>query len=386
MRPLGILICASLLGCASSTDSAAQRVKVDIDTTPGAGTAPREPALGGRLRVPAGFKVVEFAHLNHPRMMALGPDGAVYVSQPGPGRIVRFADTDGDGVADSEMVAAEGLNRPHGMAFHKGALYVAAADGVMRLTLGRDGRAVGEAVRVNRYSAGGAHWSRTVIFGPDSAMYVSLGSSCNLCEEREPDRAAVTRYDENGANGRLFSRGLRNAVGMAVNPMTNAIWVTQHERDNISPDHENLPPEEINILADGADYGWPYCHSDKVPSPEYNDPQRCAGTTSPVLKMQAHSAPMGIIFLDKATNFPDDYRGDALVAFHGSWNRDVPTGAKVVRIRVRDGKPVSYDDFVTGWQRENGSRWGRPVDLLVYKDGSVLISDDAGDAIYRVYR
>jgi glucose/arabinose dehydrogenase len=219
-------------------------------------------------------------------------------------------------------------------------------------------------------------------------MYVAIGSTCNLCVEKSPDRAAVMRFDENGTNGRVFASGLRNAVGIAVNPATKQIWVTQNERDNIQPDHEDLPPEEINILQDGGDYGWPFCYGNRIPSPDpdFNDPARCQRTVAPALEMQAHSAPLGITFLDRATMLPADWRGDALVAFHGSWNRSAPTGAKVVRIRIRDGRPVSYEDFITGWQGPNGRRWGRPVDVMVYKDGSLLISDDAAGAIYRVTR
>ena len=217
-------------------------------------------------------------------------------------------------------------------------------------------------------------------------MYVSIGSTCNICEERSDDRAAVVRFDADGSNRHVFAKGLRNAVGMAVHPGTGEIWVTQNERDNLQPDHEDLPPEEINILRDGSDYGWPYCHSDGVPNPEFRDAQRCAGTVPPALKMQAHSAPLGITFLDRATRLPADVRGDALVAFHGSWNRDVPTGAKVVRIRVKGGRPTGYEDFLTGWQDDRGRRWGRPVDVFVHADGSVLISDDQADVIYRVFR
>jgi glucose/arabinose dehydrogenase len=219
-------------------------------------------------------------------------------------------------------------------------------------------------------------------------MYVAIGSTCNMCVEKTPDRAAVMRYDEKGGNGRVFSSGLRNAVGIAVNPVTKQIWVTQNERDNIEPDHEDLPPDEINILQDGGDYGWPYCYGNRIPSPdkEFHDPARCARTVPPALEIQAHSAPLGITFLDRATTFPAAWRGDAMVALHGSWNRSAPTGAKLVRIRIRDGKPVSYEDFITGWQGPNGRRWGRPVDVVVHTDGSLLISDDAAGAIYRVTR
>ncbi|HEV2643158.1 MAG TPA: hypothetical protein VGT98_10640, partial [Candidatus Elarobacter sp.] len=150
------------------------------------------------------------------------------------------------------------------------------------------------------------------------------------------------------------------------------------------PNHENLPPEEINILRDGADYGWPYCYGNRVPNPEYDDPARCANTVAPALEMQAHSAPLGMTFLAAATQLPAAERGNALVAFHGSWNRSAPTGAKVVRIRIANNKPVGYDDFVTGWQGADGKRWGRPVDVVVARDGSVLISDDGSGEIIRV--
>ena len=380
MRALLSLFAATLACSAAGPDAVPPgSVEPPTDST-------RVTALDGRLTVPAGFKVEVFARVSGARWLALGPDGSVYVSQPGAGQITRLIDANGDGVADSQRVVLSGLDRPHGMAFHKGHLYVANTGGVVRARLGADGVPAGSAERVNGYSSGGGHWTRTVIFGPDSAMYVSIGSTCNVCEERSPDRAAVMRYDEDGSNGRLYARGLRNAVGMAVNPATQEIWVTQHERDNLAPDHQDLPAEEINILRDGGDYGWPYCHDDRVPSPELGNATRCATTIAPALRMQAHSAPMAIAFLDRATSFPADYRGDALVAFHGSWNRDIPTGAKVVRVHVQNGKPVSYEDFVAGWQRPDGSRWGRPVGIVVARDGSVLISDDQGGVVYRVYR
>ena len=347
-----------------------------------------QDALQSRLTLPAGYSISEYAHVGGARFMALGPDGAVYVSRPSAGEVVRLVDADGNGEAEAQVVAASGLNRPHGLAFHGGYLYIANTDGVVRVRLGANGQAAGSAERVNSYSGGGGHWSRSIAFGADSAMYVAIGSSCNMCVEKSRDRAAVMRFDENGSNGRVFASGLRNAVGIAMNPASKQIWVTQNERDNITPDHEDLPPEEINILQDGGDYGWPFCYGNRIPSPDrdFHDPARCERTIPPALEMQAHSAPLGITFLDRATMFPADWRGDALVAFHGSWNRSTPTGAKVVRVRVRDGRPMSYEDFITGWQGPNGRRWGRPVDVMVHKDGSLLISDDAAGAIYRVTR
>jgi glucose/arabinose dehydrogenase len=352
---------------------------------PPAGAGTLGPTLGGRLNAPAGLQVTYWARLPGARAMALGPDGAVYVSQPGANQVTRLADNDGDGVAEDARVAVRGLDEPFGLAFRNGELYVANTGGVVRATLGPDGVATGPLQTVATYSAGGGHSSRSIAFGADGALYVSIGSTCNVCEEQSADRAAVMRFDlAAGGQGRVFARGLRNAVGIALHPTSGELWVSQHERDNIRPNHQDLPPEEINVLQDGGDYGWPYCHSTRVPNPEFGDAARCARTIAPALAMQAHSAPMMLAFLDRATALPADYRGDALLAFHGSWNRDVPTGAKVVRVRVRDGRPVSYEDFVTGWQTASGERWGRPVGIVVARDGAVLVSDDAGGAVFRV--
>jgi glucose/arabinose dehydrogenase len=378
----GVLSCV-VVAVSSVAASSVARFTTPVITM--AVVAPDTTALDGKLRVPAGFAVTDFARdLPGVRFMAVGPGGAVYATQPGRGRVVRLVDRNRDGAADSVATVVDGLRQPHGLAFHKGALYVAATDGVVRVPIGADGLSAGLPVYVNHYDGGGGHFSRTVIFGADSAMYVSVGSTCNICVEKSPDRAAVLRFNEDGSGKRVFSSGLRNAVGLAVNPTTGAIWVTQNERDNLRPEHEDLPPEEINILTDGGDYGWPYCYGNRIPNPEYGDAARCARTIPPALELQAHSAPLGIAFLTRATRLPADYRGDALVAYHGSWNRNVPTGAKVVRIRVSAGKPVRAEDFITGWQPDGGRRWGRPVDVIVAADGAVLISDDAAGVIYRV--
>ncbi len=315
--------------------------------------------------------------------MVVGPDGALYISQPLLGQVVRIPDA-GHGLAGPTTIVATGLKEPHGLAFHGGALYVAENDGVVRLTVGPDGHAAGAPTPVNHYAGGGGHWTRTIVFGADSAMYVSIGSSCNLCVEEDSERAAVMRFDEHGGHGHVYARGLRNAVGLALDTGTGQIWATVNERDNLEPDHEDLPPDRLDILRDGGDYGWPYCYGDHMANPEFHDPARCAGEIPPVLGFQAHSAPLGIAFLRDAVKLPPEYRGDALVAFHGSWNRHQPTGAKVVRVHLSGGRPTGYDDFITGWQRPDGTRWGRPVDIAVARDGAVFISDDSGGIIYRV--
>ena len=350
-------------------------------------TPPDSSTFPSPLTVAGGLHINYFAKVPGARVMVIGPDGAVYVSETGANKVVRVWDTNGDNLADSLRTVVDGLNGPSGLAFHKGYLYIANTNGVVRVQLNAQGVASASPVFVNSLPGGGGHATRTIVFGADSAMYVSVGSSCNLCVETDSERASVVRFNEDGSSGRVFSRGLRNAVGLAVNPTTHKLWVSQNERDNVTPDHQNLPPEEINILQDGKDFGWPYCYSlngAPVPNPEYNDATHCATTVTAALEMQAHSAPLGMTFLDKATLLPSEYRGDLLVAFHGSWDRDQPTGAKVVRVKVSGGVPIGVEDFVSGWQRADGSRWGRPADVQVYKDGSVLISDDQSGSLYRV--
>jgi len=342
------------------------------------------PTAEPRLNAPNDIKVAKFASVGAVRGLAIGPDGSIYASQFSRGQITRIVDANGDGTPEQQTVVLTGLNMPHGMAFHDGWMYVANTDAVVRFKLDAHGIPGGSPQTIGTYTGRDGHNTRSIVFGTDGKLYVSIGSTCNICEERTPDRATVMQFDPNGGGGRVFAKGLRNAVGIAVNPVTGKIWVSQNERDNIRPDHENLPPEEINILEDGAHYGWPYCHSDRIPNPEYNDPAKCANTIPPALKIQAHSAPLGMSFLSGATKLPADYRGDLLLALHGSWNRDVPTGAKVVRVRVENGMPVSYEDFITGWQLANGERWGRPVDVAVTGDGAVLVSDDGSGTIWRV--
>ena len=212
-------------------------------------------------------------------------------------------------------------------------------------------------------------------------MYVAAGSSCNVCVELAGDsmRAAVTRFNLDGSGGRIFARGLRNSVGLAFHPTTAELWANNNDRDNLG---DNVPPEHLNILKDGKWYGWPQCYLPNQPNPEFSGAD-CSGVEPPALTVQAHSAPLGLAFYTGA-RFPADYAGDAFMTYHGSWNRSVPTGAKVVRVHVQNGRPVSVEDFVTGWQLADGSRWGRPVGLLVMPDGALLVSDDTGDRIWRV--
>ena len=333
------------------------------------------------VQVPQGFAVSIFAEgLSGVRMLEMGPDGRLYAVRSSAGEIVRFdLNTDGTRNGDPSVVAS-GLRQPFGLAFLNGDLYVGETHQVIRL---RGPAFTRETVIVPGLPAGGAHWTRELEFGPDGRLYVAVGSSCNLCEEVDERRAAVVSYAANGSGEEIVGVGLRNVVGLAFHPETGALWASQNERDRLGDD---VPAEEINILSPGGvveDFGWPFCYENRVPNPEYADPARCVNTVRPALEMQAHSAPLGMVFYD-GDQFPAEYRGDLFLAFHGSWNRSEPTGYKVVRVRVENGRPVSYEDFAAGWLTASGRVLGRPVAVEVGPDGSLYVSDDGQGRIWRV--
>ncbi len=325
------------------------------------------------LTVPPGFEIEVFADgLRGVRTLKVGPDAMLYAVQSRSGRIVRL---DPAREGDAEEVL-RGLNRPYGLAFHDGWMYVGETHQVVRFR----GPRYQSADTIVRGIPTGGHWTRELAFGPDGMLYVSIGSSCNVCEERDPRRAAVVRYRPDGTDETIVAEGLRNSAGLAFHPETGALWASQNERDNLGDD---LPLEEINVLSDGSHFGWPYCYGDRVPNPEYRGRANfCQTTVPPALEMIAHSAPLGMVFYT-AGAFPAEYHGDLFVALHGSWNRSERSGYKLVRVRVEDGRPVSYEDFATGWL----SRFrvsGRPVYPAVGPDGGLFLSDDDGGRIYRI--
>lgn len=337
------------------------------------------------LQLPPGFTADIFAsNLNAPRFITFSPDGVLYVAERGADRIVALPDSDGDGTADSTIVFADGLNNPHSLVFHEGALYVGVPSGVVRLQDNDgDGTAETQTAIVDTLPPSGVHSTRTVAFLPDGRMVVSVGSSCNVCNEEDERRAAVVVY--NGANGsgeRLFAGGLRNAVGLAIHPETGELWATNNGRDLLGDD---LPPDSIYIVQEGLDYGWPHCHAGRLPDPDFGGANGCNGVAQPVADIQAHSAPLGLVFYT-GTAFPAGYQGDLFIALHGSWNRSEPTGYKVVRLPLNGNLAAGpLEDFAVGWLNEgSGEASGRPVGLAVGPDGALYISDDKGGYIYRI--
>ncbi len=340
-----------------------------------------EPSF--KLGLPEGFKAGVFASdLGGVRHLALSPGGTITASVLGKGRIIALPDGNNDGVADDVKVVLNGLDRPHGFAFFNNKLYVTEATKVSRYNFDEKNlSATLDKVLFNLPSPG-VHFTRSIVFDDKGVMYLSLGSSCNVCVEKEPFFASVIVSDSEGKPPKLFAKGLRNSVALVVNPETGELWSADNGRDLLG---DNLPPEEVNIIKDSGDYGWPYCYGNGVHDRDF-DPAgaegRCQNTETPIFGMGAHMAPLGMIFID-TPQFPEDYRGDALVSLHGSWNRSIPDGYKVMRLKVEGSTVSGSEDFLTGFY--NGSDvLGRPVGLAFDKEGSLYISDDKFGVVYKI--
>ncbi len=334
-------------------------------------------------QLPAGFHSQVFAeHLSGPRFIAFSPDGTLFATERGKnGSIVALPDPQHSGRAAQKLVVVSGLDDPTSLLFYQGALYVGEASRVSRFTLGPDYKVTGKQIIVPHLPTGGNHSTRTVLIGPDGYLYVSIGSTCNDCVESDPQRATIWRYNLDGSGGRLYAKGLRNAVGMAINPWNRQIWVTNNGRDLLGDD---IPPETVYAVQDGGNYGWPRCHAGDIIDPDLGHTGDCNGVVKPLVKMQAHSAPLGLAFYN-ASQFPAQYRG-MFIAFHGSWNRSVPTGYKVIFVPLDDQGHVAgpLRDFATGWLVNKDTTHGRPVGVTVGPDGSLYVSDDGAAAIYRI--
>ncbi len=380
-----------------------------------------------RLIVPDGFAIRIFAAnvRGTPRFMTVGLDGEIYVSLYASGEIARLPDRNEDGLADGVEIIASGMNRPHGIEWHEDWLYVAEAGRVSRLR-DEDGDGlmeIWEQVTDNIPGEGG-HTSRTLHFGPDGLLYVSAGSSCNVCDEDDPRRAAILRFNPDGSipadnpfavdpdprRQAVWAWGLRNSVDFLWTP-SGMLWANHNGRDNLldaQGTYDSLPPEEIIIpVQGGMSHGWPYCYTavnginagmqaevldeqSGLPLPDGFDCS--AENVTPALFTDlAHSAPLGMALATEQLAFPADYHESLYVAYHGSWNTSNSgiRDCKVERILLDGEKPVGSEVFVTGWRAEgqtcgSAQTWGRPVDVIVGADGALYISDDKGGRVYRV--
>ncbi len=334
------------------------------------------------MRLPAGFSIsVAATGLQRPRFMTFDDAGSLLVADMA-GSVYRYPAANG-AIAPSATPPRPlltGLNGPSSLALLKTDggqyLYVGETTQISRYPYSSDGT-LGAREAVASMPADGQHVTRTVAFGPDGKMYVSVGSSCNICNESDERRAAILQYNPDGSGYTRFAWGLRNAVGLAFQPGTNTLWATVNERDNQGND---IPPDMVTIVGQGQNFGWPGC------LPPNATPQQpganCANITPPTMPIQAHAAPLGLSFYT-GSQFPG-YNGSLFVAVHGSWNRQPPAEPKLLHVVFQNGQAVRVDDFATGWQLANGQRWGRPVGVVVAPDGSLIVSDDQAGVLYQV--
>lgn len=348
-------------------------------------------------RVPAGFKIEQLATgLDNPRRMVTASNGDIFVAESAPGRILVLRGVGSGGKAPTAQVYATGLQQPFGLAFYPLGpepqfLYVGNTDSVVRFAYVKgDLKAQGKPQFLATLPGGGkvrggGHWSRDIAFSKDGKkMYVSVGSHSNVSDDAAEDhRADILEFNPDGTGERIYASGIRNAVGIAINPATGELWGSVNERDDLGDD---LVPDYITHVVEGGFYGWPwyYIGANQDPRHAGKHPELRDKVLVPDVLLQSHSASLQMTFYT-GSQFPAEYRGDAFAAEHGSWNRAKRTGYKIIRVPMRDGKATGeYEDFVTGFVIADGHVWGRPVGVTVAADGSLVFSDDGSDSLWRV--
>lgn len=368
------LVLFALAGCAASAPGAAE---LPLDT----------------IELPEGFSIDLYATgIPDARSMARSPSGVLYVGTRRAGDVYAVVDSDGDHRADRVETIASGLSMPNGVAFRDGSLYVAEVNRVLRYD-GIDERVLaGEeapepVVVADDYPSDRHHGWKYIAFGPDGWLYVPVGAPCNICDPEEPIYATITRLraeaEDPSKTREIYAEGVRNTVGFTWHPETGDLWFTDNGRDWLGDDR---PPDELNRAPEkGLHFGYPYCHGDDIPDPELGSEGVCDDYVAPAQKLGPHVAALGPEFYT-AEMFPAEYRGHLFIAEHGSWNREDPIGYRVMLVRLDGNDAASYEPFATGWLAgpEEEDAWGRPVDLELLPDGSMLVSDDKAGAIYRI--
>ena len=341
-----------------------------------------------QLKAPAGFKITKFADkLEKPRMLAVAPNGDVYVSNRDKGTVTLLRDTNQDGKADQTRQVAQAANL-HGLAIRDGKLYVAAIRDLYVADIQKDGSLSPLKRLYDDLPDAGQHPNRTLSFAPDGTLYLSVGSTCNACDEGNKENATLLQVKTDGSGRSVYAKGLRNTIGFGWHPRTGQLFGFDHGIDWLGDEQQH---EELNEIREGADYGWPFVFENGKANPADEPPggqthaQYAAKTVSPKLLYKAHSAPLGMVFYN-GKQFPQEYQNDAFVTMHGSWNRAEPSGYKLVRVRFNaQGQPEKFEDFVTGWLvNDNQAQFGRVCGIAQHADGSLLVSDDANGVIYRV--
>lgn len=341
-------------------------------------------AAVAQARLPAGFQLSLYTDQTpDARSLTLGDDGTLYVGTRDQGKVYAVRDNDGDGRGEQVITLATGLNYPNGVAFYRGALYVAEVQRLLRYdAVGADlAHPPRPVVVYEQLPHDIHHGSRYLRVGPDGKLYLGIGMPCNSCLPRREVYGSLLRLDPDGAPVEIIAQGIRNTVGFDWQPETGALFFTDNGRDGLGDD---LPPDELNRLdKPGQHFGFPYCHGGLVADLQFGQGKTCRDFTPPLWRFPAHVAPLGLRFYT-GTSFPAAYRRQLFVVQHGSWNRSRPQGYQVVLVRLVQGNPVSDSVFVDGWLSRDGNALARPVDILLMPDGSLLVSDDMNGAVYRI--
>lgn len=356
-------------------------IVVAVVMPPGGSTAGPLPL--DTITLPPGFEIDVYAgNVTGARSMTLSPNGTLFVGSRGAGNVYAIPDRDGDGRGDAVITIASGLDSPNGVAFRNGSLYVAEIGRILRYddietNLENPPEA---AVVSDAFPDEASHGWKFIAFGPDGNLYVPVGAPCNVCDPEDERFAAIHRMNPDGTNLEIYARGIRNTVGFDWHPETGELWFTDNGRDWLGDD---IPPDELNRAPEsGMHFGFPYCHGAAIPDPEFGEEQSCAEFTPPEQELGPHVAALGMRFYDGG-QFPEEYQNRIFIAEHGSWNRAEPIGYRVTMVTLENGTPVSYEVFAEGWL-QGGDAWGRPVDVEVAGDGSLLVSDDRANAVYRI--
>ncbi|HZN94986.1 MAG TPA: PQQ-dependent sugar dehydrogenase [Myxococcales bacterium] len=358
------------------------------------------PARGAlpleRIKLPPGFKIEVYASgVKDARSLALGSQGVVFVGTRRVGRVYALVDSKKANRADQVLAIASGLQMPNGVAFRDGALYVAEISRVLRysdIETRLESTPRPTVLRAD-YPDKTHHGWKFIAFGPDGLLYVPVGAPCNVCEPPDRIYESITRLSLDGKTREVFAHGVRNTVGFDWHPRTKVLWFTENGRDDMGDD---TPEDELNRAPQpGMHFGFPYCHASGLSDPELGRGRSCSNYTAPAALLGPHVAAVGMRFYTGAM-FPPEYRENIFIAEHGSWNRTVPLGYRLKRVRLdeKGEKVVSQEVFASGWlperpaagdaRRASPQAWGRPVDVLVMPDGALLVSDDAADAVYRI--
>lgn len=340
---------------------------------------PQGSDLDSPLNIPDGMRLAVFAKLDSsPRVLAIDPGGIVFASIPSDGKIVALPDKDSDGIADTVIDIVSGLDDPHGIEFSDGKLFVAETGGVVSYDYDPTSLTTTNPKVLFELPPGGRHWSRTIRIY-DGKLYTSVGSSCDVCVEKDFRRSAILISNIDGTDLKLFASGLRNTVFFDFDN-EGRMWGNDMGRDFLG---DNLPPDELNIIENGKDYGWPYCYGKNVRDFEFDKGNtiNCDESQETTYDYPAHIAPLGVRFINSKM-FDADAQGDLLSVFHGSWNSSIPVGYKIVKLKIEGKDVLGMEDFISGWLQGGGGILGRPVDLIFDTEGYLYISDDKANIIY----